>query len=78
MPAITPEVDPEPEQLSTRTGTTVAAGATPYVPPATVPATWVPWPLQSLLPFPSEMELNPEVTRPAKSVWSGRTPVSMT
>ena len=29
MPAITPEVDPDPLQLSTRTGTMVAAGATP-------------------------------------------------
>ena len=42
IPAITPETDPEPAQSRTRTGIMVAAGATPNVLPAIVPATWVP------------------------------------
>ena len=42
MPAITPDVEPLPEQESTRTGTIEASFATPYVDPATVPATCVP------------------------------------
>ena len=53
MPATTPEFVPEPLQPRTRTGTTVARLATPYVVPATVPATWVPCPLQSVVPRPS-------------------------
>ena len=53
MPAMTPELVPEPAQSSTRTGTSVTAFATPYVEPPTVPATWVPWPLQSVVPRPS-------------------------
>jgi hypothetical protein len=55
MPAITPELDPEPEQSNTRTGIRVTCLATPYVVPPTVPATWVPCPLQSVVPPPSLM-----------------------
>ena len=50
MPAITDDEYPEPVQSSTRTGTTVARAAMPQVVPAMVPATWVPCPLQSLVP----------------------------
>ena len=50
-PAMTPEFEPEPEQLSTRTGWSVTPFATPYVLPPMVPATCVPWPLQSF-PLP--------------------------
>ena len=47
MPAMTPEVEPLPLQFSTRTATRLTPLATPYVEPPTVPATCVPWPLQS-------------------------------
>src|SRR2546423_13784768 len=46
-PVMIPEVEPEPEQSRTRTARRSAALATPYCAPPTVPATWVPWPLQS-------------------------------
>ena len=36
---MTPDHEPEPVQPNTRTGTIVACLATPYVVPATVPAT---------------------------------------
>ncbi|MET3425671.1 hypothetical protein BJ973_004883 [Actinoplanes tereljensis] len=48
MPETTPAVVPLPEQLSTRTPIRVTSLATPYVEPPTVPATWVPCPLQSV------------------------------
>ena len=47
MPAMMPLVAPLPEQSSTRTPRSEAPLATPYVAPPIVPATWVPWPLQS-------------------------------
>lgn len=47
MPAITPAVVPEPLLSSTRTATMFAFLATPYVEPAIVVATCVPWPLPS-------------------------------
>ena len=50
IPAMTPEVEPLPVQLRTRTGTSVTASATPYVALPIVPATWVPCPLQSVVP----------------------------
>src|SRR5436309_5104674 len=46
-PAITSELSPRPAQLSTRTPCSETAFATPYVAAPMVPATWVPWPLQS-------------------------------
>ena len=46
-PAMTPDVEPEPLQLSTRTANKRTLLATPYVDPPIVPATWVPCPLQS-------------------------------
>ncbi len=46
-PAITPEVEPEPLQSSTRTPRSMTLLATPYVEPPIVPETCVPWPLQS-------------------------------
>jgi hypothetical protein len=39
IPAMTPETEPAPAQSSTRTEISVAAGATPSVEPANVPAT---------------------------------------
>jgi hypothetical protein len=52
-PAMTPDMLPDPLQSRTRTATGVAPFATPWVLPARVPATWVPWPLQSPVPRPS-------------------------
>lgn len=46
--AMTPEVLPLPVHDSACTGTMVACFATPYVAPATVEATCVPWTLQPL------------------------------
>jgi hypothetical protein len=46
-PAITPLVVPLPLQSRTRTAYSVTLLATPHVVPPTVPATCVPWPLQS-------------------------------
>ncbi len=53
--ASTPDEVPSPLQPSTRTATMSAPGATPYLLPATVPATCVPWPWQSSVPCPSLM-----------------------
>src|SRR5688572_1079435 len=76
-PAITPDKLPDPLQSSTRTGTTVAFLATPYVLPATVPATCVPCPLQSLVPLPSATVVCPDVSRSPNSA-CGATPESTT
>src|SRR5687768_10741358 len=46
-PAMTPAVVPEPVQLSTRTPCSRTWLATPYAVAPMIPATWVPWPLQS-------------------------------
>jgi len=73
-----PEIEPEPVQSSTRTGTMVAALATPYLAPAIVPETCVPWPLQSVVPWPSLISVRPTVTLPPKSVCEASTPVSTT
>ena len=48
MPAMMPEVYPEPEESSTLTAQSRAPGATPTTPmplssAPMVPATWVPW-----------------------------------
>jgi hypothetical protein len=63
MPAMTPESVPLPEQSSTRTGTRVTFFATPYVEPPTVPATCVPWPLQSSALPPEVMASKPDTRR---------------
>ena len=63
-PAMTPAFEPEPEQSRTRTAWSVTCFAMPYVVPPTVPATCVPCPLQSLVPFPSLMAVNPLPTLP--------------
>ena len=76
--AATPAEVPEPSQLRTRTGTIVAALATPQRVPASVPATWVPCPWQSPVPTPSEMTEKPSSTRPARSWCVACTPVSTT
>jgi hypothetical protein len=75
-PASTPENEPLPAQLSTLTATSLTPLATPYWEPPTVPATCVPWPLQSVL-VPSPVVLVPHVARPPKSWWEVRMPVSM-
>src|SRR5688572_2046654 len=46
-PAMTSDVKPVPAQLRTRTPCRKTPFATPYVAAPTVPATWVPCPLQS-------------------------------
>jgi hypothetical protein len=76
-PAITPAVVPLPLQSSTRIGESFTALATPQVVPPVVPATWVPWPLQSLALPPLVIASNPPTSRPEKSAWSRRIPVSM-
>jgi hypothetical protein len=75
---MTSEVYPDPEQSSTRTGMIDAVFATPYVEPASVPATCVPCPLQSEVPNPSETVEKPFLMRPVNSVCEVSTPVSMT
>ena len=47
------EYGPLPVQSNTRTAIKVTFLATPYLAPPTVPATWVPWPRQSLPFWPS-------------------------
>ncbi len=65
MPAATPAKLPEPWQLSTLTAVNATPLATPYCEPPMVPATWVPWPLQSVL-LPSPVVLVPQTARPPK------------
>jgi hypothetical protein len=77
MPAMTPDVEPDPSQPSTRTATRRTAFATPYLAPPTVPATWVPWPLQSPV-LPSPTVFAPAVARPPNSPCVSRMPESMT
>ena len=48
IPAMLALVGPDPSQARTRTGCRMTPGAMPYVVDPTVPATWVPCPLQSL------------------------------
>ncbi|GAA3044666.1 hypothetical protein GCM10020229_64800 [Kitasatospora albolonga] len=77
-PETTPAVVPEPLLSSTRTPTTLAALATPYLVPAMVPATWVPWPLPSWATASLSTKSQPLAARGARSVWLIRTPVSIT
>src|SRR4051812_35955374 len=77
MPAMTPELVPEPLQLRTRTATIDTLLATPQVLPPIVPATCVPWPLQSSA-LPPSTASNPELARVPNSLWENRRPVSMT
>src|SRR4051812_23835854 len=76
-PAMTPAVLPLPAQSSTRTATSRTPGATPYWLPPMVPATCVPWPLQSSA-LPPSTSSTPDMARPPKSVWPNVMPVSMT
>jgi hypothetical protein len=75
-PAMTPEVLPEPWQFRARTPTSRTPLATPWTEPPTVPATWVPCPLQSSAEPPST-ESNPVTARPPNCVCENRIPVSM-
>ena len=52
-PMMTPALEPDPLQSTTRTAWRVTPSATPYVLPPTVPAPWVPCPLQSSWAPPS-------------------------
>jgi len=76
MPATTPEVEPEPDESRTLTAMRVVFLATPYLVPPMVPATWVPWPLPSVLD--ESTWLVPQTARPPKSLWLVWMPVSMT
>jgi hypothetical protein len=76
MPAMTWLYEPLPAQFSTRTATRLTALATPYSPPPTVPATCVPWPLQSCPFCPSPMKSAPTEARPPNSLCPVRMPVS--
>ena len=76
-PAMTPVVVPDPWQSRTRTACSVTCFARPYVVPPVVPATCVPWPLQSFVPFPSLTAVKPFPILPANSWWLARIPVSM-
>ena len=76
--AMTAEYEAPPLQPNTRAGTSVTFLATPCTVPPIVPATWVPWPLQSLVPRPSFTVVKPLCTRPESWLWVGRMPVSMT
>ena len=88
-PRVMSEVQPEPSSSSTFTGRMRASGARPATPvallatAATIPDTWVPWPLSSLLPSPVDVSLwvvnsAPGSTRPARSGWLTSAPVSTT
>jgi hypothetical protein len=77
MPEMTPESEPEPSQPRTRTATRLTFLATPQVALPTVPATWVPWPLQSSEPRPSLIAEYPARARPPKLAWLTLMPVSM-
>jgi hypothetical protein len=77
-PAITPDVVPEPLQESTRTGCSVTDLAIPYVVPPIVPATCVPCPLHSFVPWPSLTAEKPLPMRPVNWVCVARMPVSIT
>jgi hypothetical protein len=68
---------PEPEQLSTFTATRRTPFASPYCEPPMVPATCVPWPLQSVL-LPSPLVLVPQEARLPNVWWVTRMPVSIT
>src|SRR5213595_312595 len=74
-PAITSELRPMPAQLNTRTPWRETPFATPYVAAPIVPATWVPWPLQSSPVTPrASYTLS---ARPPNSGCSVQIPVSM-
>ena len=77
MPAITPLTLPVAVQPSTRTASSRAPLATPYVAPPTVPATCVPWPEQSSVPRPSATTVKAPSARPPNSWWLVRMPESM-
>lgn len=77
-PAMIPDQLPLLSQPSTRTLTSAASRATPYVEPPTVPVTWVPWPLQSLPPRPSPIASKPGTARPPNSACLKSMPVSST
>jgi hypothetical protein len=76
-PEMTPAVVPPPVQLSTRTPTSFTDFATPYVEPPTVPATCVPWPLQSVALLSLSMKSCPLTARPPNWLCVVRMPVSM-
>ena len=77
-PAITPDVDARSAAAQHANANRRTPLATPYVDPPTVPATWVPWPLQSLVFRPSLIASKPTNARPPNCEWVRRMPVSMT
>src|SRR3990172_5928497 len=66
-PLMTPVVVPDPAQLRTRTATSATLLATPHVAPPTVPATWVPCPLQSAAGSEPSTASNPSPAPPPNS-----------
>ena len=54
---------PVPHELRACTGTIVASLATPSVVPAMMPATWVPWPLLSVVPFAPALSVRSYASR---------------
>ncbi|MBB5786473.1 hypothetical protein HD601_001048 [Jiangella mangrovi] len=84
MPAIAHDTEPPPSEPSTLPLSSRAPGATPRRSPseaapvpATVDATWVPWPLWSVASG-SSVKLAAASTRPARSGWVSSMPVSRT
>lgn len=84
MPAMIPDVAPDPVLSSTLPISRSASGATPRsLPseaapvPATVEAVWVPWPKWSTVSSPG-MKLLAATTRFTRSGWVASTPVSRT
>jgi hypothetical protein len=75
MPAMIPDQAPLPLQSRTRTATTFTLLATPHRVPPTVPATCVPWPLQSC-PLPPKAS-NPTESRVPNCACVVRIPLSM-
>ena len=71
-PAMMALVSVELPQPNTRTATRVTSLAMPYVSPPTMPATWVPWPLQSAVLGDASTVLMPGDTRPLKSMLACR------
>jgi hypothetical protein len=77
-PAMIPSVEPSVAQSRMRTAWTVASRATPYLDPTAVPATCVPWPLQSPGVASLSTMSTPAPTRPVNSWCEALIPESTT
>ena len=72
IPQMRLESVPFPVQSNTRTGCRVTLSAAPYVRSPSRPATWVPWPLQSLASPPGVTASKPPRIRVAGANGLGR------